>query len=72
MNIYSFGERTLPEYHTRAIVLSNSMAWPAKLNVFNKVSLVKHWHDIFNCSYEWLCLSNSCRCIGRKRRLILL
>ena len=40
---------------------------PIKLRcVLNKVFLVNHWHDILNCSYKWLCLSNSYRCIGCK------
>ena len=41
--------------------LSNSMVRPMKLRycVFNKVFLVKHWHDILDCSCKWLCFSNS-------------
>ena len=57
-NIFSFGEQILP-------VLSNGMARPMKLRcVFNKVFLVNHLRDILNCSYKWLCFSNSFRCIG--------
>ena len=57
-NIFSFGERILPEYQTR---LSKSKARPMKLGccVFNKVFLENHSHDILNCSYKMLCFSNS-------------
>ena len=48
--IYSFGERILPECHTRDVGLSNSMK--LRCGVFNKVFLVNHWHDILNCSYK--------------------
>ena len=67
-NIFPFVERILPEYRTHDVVLSKSMAWPMKLRfcVFNKVFLVNHRHDIFNCSYKWLYFSDSYRCIGRK------
>ena len=60
-NIFSFGERILPEYHTHDVMLSNNMARPMKLRccVFNKVFLVNHWYDILHCSYKWLCFSNS-------------
>ena len=69
MNIFSFGEQILPEYHTHDVGLSNRMAWPMKLRccVFNKVFLVNHWRDILNCSYKWLCFSKSSTCIGRKQ-----
>ena len=40
-NIFLFGERILPEYHTCRIGLSTH------------VFLVNHWHDILNCSYKW-------------------
>ena len=51
-NIFSFGERILPEYHFHDVGLSNGMAWPTKLRcVFNKVFLVNHWGDILMCSY---------------------
>ena len=48
---FSFCERILPEYHTRDVGLSNSMARPMKLRccVFNKVFLVNHWRDTLNC-----------------------
>ena len=63
----SVGERILPEYHTRDIGLSNSLARPIELRsgVFNKVFLVNHWRDILNCSCKWLCFSDSYMCIGR-------
>ena len=64
-NLFSFGERILPEYHTHDVGLSNSMAWSMKLRcVFDKVFVVNHCHDIFNCSYKWLCSSNSYMCVG--------
>ena len=64
-NIFSFGERILPEYHTRDIGLANSIARPMELRcVFNKVFLVSYWLHILNCSYKWLCFNNSYRCIG--------
>ena len=63
-NIFSFGKRILPECRTRDVVLSNSLVRPMKLRcVFNKVFLVNHSHDILNCSYKWLCFSNSYMCI---------
>ena len=67
-NIFSFRKRKLPEYHTRDVVLSNSMARPMKLRcgVFNKVFVVNLWRDVLNCSYEWLCFSNSYRYKIRK------
>ena len=67
-NIFSFGERLLPEYRTGDVVLSNSMLRPRKLIccVFNKYLLLIHWRDILNFSYKWLCFSNSYMCIGRK------
>ena len=65
IDIFLFGEQTLPKYHTCDVGLSNSMAEPMKLRcVFNKVFLVSHWHDILNCSCKWLYFSNSYRCIG--------
>ena len=52
-NIFSFGERILPEYDTRDVGLSNSVARLMKLRcVFNKVFQVNHWRDILNCSYK--------------------
>ena len=66
-NTFSFGERILPEYHTRDVGLFDNMAQPMKLRcVFNKVFLVNHWHDILNCSYKWLCLGNYYMCTGLK------
>ena len=67
-NIFSFGERIWLDYDTRDIGLSNSMARPMQLRccMFNKVFLVNHWRDIFNCSYKQLCFSNFYRCIGPK------
>ena len=68
-NIFSFGDRILPEYRTCDVVLSKSRstARPMELRcVFNKVFLVNHLRAILNCSYKWLCFINSDRCIGRK------
>ena len=69
---FLFGERILPEYYTRDVRLSNSMARPMILRccLFNKVFLVNHMRDSLNCSFKWLCLSNSYRCIGSKPRLL--
>ena len=51
-NIFSFGERILPEYRTHDVELSNSLARPVKLGcVFNKVSIVNHWRHVLNFSY---------------------
>ena len=59
-NIFSFGERILPEYNTRDVRFSNSIAQPIKLRcAFNKAFLVNHWRDMFNFSCKWLCSSNS-------------
>ena len=67
-NIFLFDEQMLPEYDTRDVGLSTSMALSMKLRccVFNKVFLVNHRRDILNCRCKWLCLSNSYRCIGPK------
>ena len=58
-NVFSLGEHILPDDNTRDVELSNSMAQLMKIRccVFNKVFLVNHGRDIFNCSYKWLCLS---------------
>ena len=71
-NVFSIGERISPEYRIRDVVLSvYLMARPMELRccVFNKVYLGNHWRDILNCSYKWLCVSNSYRCIVRKLRV---
>ena len=51
-NIFSIGERILPDHGTRDVGLSNSMPQPMKSRrcVFNKVFLVNHWNDILKCS----------------------
>ena len=38
MNIFSFGEQILPEYHTHDVVLSNSLAQPMKLRCTTRFS----------------------------------
>ena len=60
-NIVSFGERIFPEYDTRDVGLSKSMAWPMTLRccVFNKVFVVNQWFDIHNGSCKWSCFSQS-------------
>ena len=60
-NIFSFGERTLSDYQTDDVGLSNSMVLSMKLRCY-----VNHWRDIVNCSCKWFCFSNSYRCIGPK------
>ena len=46
--IFSFGEQILPNYGSRDVGLSNSMARPMKLKccMINKVFLVNHCLDI--------------------------
>ena len=53
INTFLFGERILPECHTRDVELPNSTVRPMKFKcgVFNKVFLVNHWRDILNCRY---------------------
>ena len=67
-NIFSFGERILPDYGTHDVMLFNSLARPMKLRcAFNKDFVVNQWRVILNnCSYKWFCFSNSYRCICQK------
>ena len=68
-NIFSFGERILPEYRNRDVMSLSRMKLKCAFNTFFPVN---NWRDILNCSYKWFCFSNCYRCIGQKTRILFL